>query len=302
MSDLEDLRTTVRDFLSVHAPVRSQLTDDNAVWKRLTAELGLMSLPSEELPFSYTCAVLQETGRVLLRAPYLPTVVAATALTALGDTTHLSGLADGSVIAALALDGSLEEVAHAAEATLLLLAVGDDLYVVDDFTTEPLDPLDPTRPRARVTARPGRLVGNASHARDLLWVGLAAECVGAAHRVLEMTVEHLLVREQFGRPLGSFQALRHRVADLTVAVEAATSSAWYAAQAIEDLPVVAPLAKAVAADAFVQIAGDSVQLHGGIGFTWEHDLHLYFKRAWTTALTNGNSRALRRLAFERAGR
>ena len=302
MTELEDLRSSVRDFLSTHAPVRSQPDADASVWKRMTAELGLMSLPSEDVPFSYISTVLEETGRVLLQAPYLPSVVAATALHGLGDDRHLPGLADGSVTAALALDGQLDRVAHAAGATILLLADGDDLYLVEDFTAEPLEALDPTRPLARVAVRPGRRVGSAVRARDLMLVALAAESVGAARRVLELTVDHLRVREQFGRPLGSFQALRHRVADLTVAVEAATSCTWYASRDTDDLPVAAPLAKAVASDAFVRVCGESIQLHGGIGFTWEHDVQLYFKRAWTTALLHGDSRALRRLAFERAGR
>ncbi len=302
MNEVDELRSAVRGFLTTQAPVRAQLTEDPSVWKRLTAEMGLMSLPSEGMPFSYVCAVLEETGRVLLRAPYLSSVVAAAALHELGDTSFTAGLADGSVTAALALDGRLDQVAHAAGASLLLLAEGDDLLVVEDFTAEPLDPLDQTRPQARVSvATAGRRVGTAWHARHLHHVALAAESVGAAQRILEATVGHLRVREQFGRPLGSFQALRHRIADLTVEVEAATSSAWYAARATDDLPVAAPLAKAVAADAFVHVAGASIQLHGGIGFTWEHDAHLYFKRAWTTALTHGDSRSLRRLAFERAG-
>jgi len=302
MSDLDDLRSAVRSFLATHAPVRAQLTDDPSVWKRLTAEMGLMSLPSEGMPFSYVCAVLEETGRVLLRAPYLSSVVAAATLQELGDTTFAQGLADGSVTAALALDGQLDQVVDAAGASVLLLAEGDDLLVVDDFTAEPLDPMDQTRPQARVVlGAPGHRVGKAWHARDLQHVALAAESVGAAQRVVELAVEHLRVREQFGRPLGSFQALRHRIADLTVAVEAATSCAWYAARATEDLPIAAPLSKAVAADAFVQVAAENIQLHGGIGFTWEHDAHLYFKRAWTTSLMHGDSRTLRHLAFERAG-
>ncbi|MGB8650335.1 MAG: acyl-CoA dehydrogenase family protein [Mycobacteriales bacterium] len=297
MSELDDLRTTVRGFLAANAPVRSQLQDDPSVWKRLTGDLGLMSLPAEGAPFSWVATVLEETGRVLLRAPYLSSVVAATLL----DGDVAAGLADGSITAALALDG-YEQVVDAAGATVLLAAVGDDLVLVEDFTAEPLDTMDPTRPQARVTGlMRGTTVGSASHARDLLHVALAAESVGAAQRVVELTVEHLKVREQFGRPLGSFQALRHRVADMTVAVEAATSSAWYAAQATHDLPVAAPLAKAVAADAFVQVAGDAIQLFGGIGFTWEHDAHLYFKRAWTTALMHGDSRTLKRLAFGRSG-
>jgi alkylation response protein AidB-like acyl-CoA dehydrogenase len=153
------------------------------------------------------------------------------------------------------------------------------------------------REAARVEHDGGRVVGSASYARDLHWSALAAESVGAAQAVLELAVQHLKDREQFGRPLGSFQALRHRVADLTVLVEAARSSAWYAAT---DLTA-APLAKAVAADAFVTVAGECLQLFGGIGFTWEHQAHLYFKRAWTTALSHGDSASLRALAFERSG-
>jgi hypothetical protein len=296
MSELDDLRSATRGFLSTHAPVRNRLEHDPQIWKRLTTELGLMSLAGPDVPLTYVTAVLEETGRVLLRAPYLPTIVAALAL----PQSELSeGLSDGSVIAAIAIDG-LDQVPYAEQADVLLVAEGDDLVLVEDFTATPLKPLDPTRPQARVSRGSGRVVGSAQRTRELHQVALAAESVGAAQRVLEMTVEHLLTREQFGRPLGSFQALRHRVADLTVLVESATSTLWYAGQPGTDLAVAAPLAKASAADAFVAVVGDCLQLHGGIGFTWEHELHLYFKRAWTTAPTHGDSAALRRQAFERA--
>ncbi|MCU1594013.1 MAG: acd [Frankiales bacterium] len=296
MSELEDLRAATRDLLATQAPVRSNLEDNPGIWKRLSSEMGLTSLPVEA-PLSWTSAALEETGRVLLRAPFLPTVVAAGALNALGQ--DVAGLADGSVTAALALDG-LDIVPYATDAVLLLVARDDELFVVDDFTVEALETLDLTRPAGRVTATTGRRVGTASYARDLQHLALAAESVGAAHRVLELVVEHLLVRRQFGRPLGSFQALRHRVADLTVLVEAATSSTWYAAQEGDDFAVAAPLARALAVEAFVAVAGDAIQLFGGIGFTWEHDAHLYFKRAWTTALSS-DTRALKKLAFQRSG-
>ncbi|HUR50909.1 MAG TPA: acyl-CoA dehydrogenase family protein [Mycobacteriales bacterium] len=294
MTELDDLRAAVRDLLRASAPPRSALADDPALWKRLSTEMGLTALPVEDVPWSWVTAVVEETGRVLLRSPYLPTVVAAAALHHAGEPVE--GLADGSTTAALALDGGLGAVAHAADADVLLVAEGDDLLLVERFTATPVEHLDITRPFASVTHEGGRVVGSASHARDLHWSALAAESVGAAQAVLELAVAHLKAREQFGRPLGSFQALRHRVADLTVLVEAARSSAWYAAT--RDLSS-APLAKAVAADAFVTVAGECLQLFGGIGFTWEHDAHLYFKRAWTTALTHGDSAALRALAFER---
>jgi hypothetical protein len=292
MNELEDLRTAVRDLLVTHAPPRAALQDDPSLWKRLSSEMGLTALPAEDdVPWSWVTPVLEESGRVLLRAPLLSTLVAAALL-------DDAALTDGSATAALALDGDLTQVADASGASMLLLAEGDDLLLVTDFEAEPVDVLDVTRPHARVTVRnPGARVGSASHARDLHWSALAAESVGAASAVLGLTVEHLRTRHQFGRPLGSFQALRHRVADLTVLVEGARSSAWYAADHLE----AAPLAKAVAADAFVTVAGECIQLLGGIGFTWEHDAHLYFKRAWTTSLRHGTGAELRALAFDRSG-
>jgi len=317
MSDLDDLRDSVRGFLDKHAPLRG----DGDTWPRLSTELGLPGLAVAEAhggsggSWLELAVVLEETGRCLLRAPYLSTVVAAAAVTGADDL--LTSLADGSTRAALALDedvqvdgdrvsGTLAQVVDAPGADLLLVRTGGALYAVEGFEVEPLTTLDETRPQGRVvlTRAPARAVGDADRARDLLHLGLAAESVGAMRRCLELTVEHLKVREQFGRPLGSFQALRHRVADLTVATEAAASSTWYAAKAAADdaphLPVAAPLAKATAADAFAQVAGETIQLHGGIGFTWEHDAHLFFKRAWTTRLMHGSSLDLRRLAYDRA--
>ena len=329
--ELRELRSAVRGFLEQHAPVRAQLSADSTAWKRLTEELGLAGLPVAEehggagASFVEVAVVLEECGRSLLRAPYLSTVVAATVLQELGAVDLLPSLADGSAPVALVLHGgvrsdagrltgTVEQVVDAAEAALLLVAADDGLHVVPrdapGVTVTPLQPLDATRPQARVelASAAARQVGGPAtveHAVDLLHVALAAESVGAAERCVEMVVEHLKVREQFGRPLGSFQALRHRVADLTVEVEAARSTAWYAARAAaglsDDLAVVAPLAHATCADAFRSVAGESIQLHGGIGFTWEHDAHLYFKRAWTTGLLHGDSRTLRRRAAARAG-
>ena len=293
MTEVDDLRAATRDLLQDNAPVRSNTEDNPGIWKRLAVEMGLAALPTEA-PLSWTATVVEEAGRVLLRAPYLQTAVAAAVL------PDRPGLADGSLTAALALDGWLDAVPFAATADVLLTTKGDELWVVDTFSAEAVEPLDLTRPAARVQVSAGTHAGSAERARDLESVLVASECVGASQRLLELVVEHLLVRTQFGRPLGSFQALRHKVADLTVLLESARSTTWYAASEPEDVAVVAPLARALASEAFVTIAGESIQLFGGIGFTWEHDAHLYFKRAWTTALAS-DSKALKKLAFERSG-
>ncbi|MCW2669791.1 MAG: putative acyl-CoA dehydrogenase, partial [Frankiales bacterium] len=133
MTELDDLRSAARDFLRDNAAVRSNLQDDPGVWKRLSTEMGLTALPVEDVPLSWVTTVVEETGRVLLRAPYLSTVVAAAALKAAGDEQHLPGLADGSVTAALALNGNLDQVPHAADADLLLVAKGDELWVVEEL-------------------------------------------------------------------------------------------------------------------------------------------------------------------------
>jgi alkylation response protein AidB-like acyl-CoA dehydrogenase len=158
---------------------------------------------------------------------------------------------------------------------------------------------------AKPLADPGEGAALVQRGCDVYSVGLALEAVGAAARCLEFTVEYLGERVQFGRPIGSFQALKHRCADLVTELEAARSTAYYASWAVdsapEELPVVGPLARALGNDTFLHIAAESIQLHGGIGFTWEHDAHLYFKRAKSTDLLGGGSRALRRLVGERAG-
>jgi alkylation response protein AidB-like acyl-CoA dehydrogenase len=162
-------------------------------------------------------------------------------------------------------------------------------------TIEPRTMLDLTRPMAHVTLNEVRvdreaLLGEPGRARaafertlDLARVALAAEAVGVAEATLEMTTAYVKDRVQFGRPVGSFQAVKHRLADMMVAVEAARSASWYAAcvadELADELPEAASIAKAACSDAAFECAAGAIQLHGGIGFTWEHDAHLYFKRA-----------------------
>ncbi|MFI0444371.1 acyl-CoA dehydrogenase family protein [Actinomadura sp. 6N118] len=235
----------------------------------------------------------------------------------------LPGIADGTTIATLAwnendrwdlgsitmtarrsgdgwiLDGTKTYVLDGHIADLVLVAartpLGLSLFAVDGsagLARTPLPVLDQTRKLARLdfAAVPARLVGPEggaeavlAHTLDIAAVSLAAEQLGGAQISLDMTVEYAKVRHQFGRPIGSFQAIKHRCADMFVQVESARSAVLQAAATADEdpgeLPVAAALAKAFCSDAYFHTAGESIQIHGGIGFTWEHDAHLYFKRA-----------------------
>ena len=124
-------------------------------------------------------------------------------------------------------------------------------------------------------------------------VALCAESCGGAEKVLELSVAYAKVREQFGRPIGSFQAIQHKCADMMVQVESSKSATYYAAWAVAndvpEAPLAAAMAKAYCSDAFRQVAGEGIQIHGGIGFTWEHDMHIYFKRAKSSEVTFGDA-------------
>lgn len=196
--------------------------------------------------------------------------------------------------------GTKEHVLDADGADLLLVAArtgaGISLFEVPvegaGARREPVVTMDQTRSQARwvLSGAEARLVGAdgdghrvLSHVRDLACVALAGEQTGAAGRCLELTVEHVLQRVQFGRQIGSFQAVKHRLADAYVLVESARSAALGAAFAADEepaaLPRLAAVAGSVCSEAFSAVAGEMIQLHGGIGITWEHDAHRYFKRA-----------------------
>jgi alkylation response protein AidB-like acyl-CoA dehydrogenase len=192
------------------------------------------------------------------------------------------------------------------------------LFAVDGsapgLTRTPLSTMDQTRKQARLelSNTPARLIGAEgqgwavlSKVLDLAAVALAAEQVGGAQKVLEMSVEYAKVRVQFGRPIGSFQAIKHKCADMLLEVESAKSAAYYAGWAAaednDELPVVASLAKAYCSDAYFHAAAENIQIHGGIGFTWEHPAHLYFKRAKSSELMLGDPSYHRELLAQRIG-
>ncbi|GAA4594913.1 acyl-CoA dehydrogenase family protein [Planotetraspora phitsanulokensis] len=277
-----------------------------------------------------THVVCEELGRALNPVPYLGSAVLATeALLACGATEPLPGLADGSRVAALAwaengtwdpaaIQARVEDGRLTGVKDHVLDGARADLFVVPARTregglavclaepsppavrVEPLATLDQTRLQARVTfdSAPVRLI--CADGRRVLErliavaaTALSAEQLGGAGRCLEMTLAHVKTREQFGRPIGSFQAVRHRLADLYVLVESARSVSYDAAHALTgdapDLAVRAATAQAYCAEAFSAVAAETIQLHGGIGFTWEHEAHLYFKRAHSAAKLFGDA-------------
>jgi alkylation response protein AidB-like acyl-CoA dehydrogenase len=182
------------------------------------------------------------------------------------------------------------------------------------FSATAMRTMDQTRKQARLIfdSTPARLVGREgdgwpaiSAMLDLAVVALAAEQAGGAQKVLEMAVEYAKVRIQFGRPIGSFQAIKHKCADMVLDVESAKSAAYYAGRAAdagdEELPVLASLAKACCSEAYSRAAAENIQVHGGIGFTWEHPAHLYFKRAKSSELIFGDPGYHRELLAQRIG-
>jgi alkylation response protein AidB-like acyl-CoA dehydrogenase len=252
--------------------------------------------------FLDAAVVLEESGRALLDAPLLPTLVA----TAATDDAALSAAVVAGAAASVSTDRAL--VPDAGRAGWIVSAAADGLWVSETFTVGDPRGLDATRELFPVEVRDRRPVGDetaSARAVDLLRLALSVEAVGVSRWCLETTVDYLKTREQFDRPIGSFQALQHRAADLLVRLESATSTAYYAAWAAAEspaeLPVVAPLALSVCGAAAYDVAADTIQLHGGIGFTWEHRAHLYFKRATATRLLLGDSHVQRALVRSRAG-
>lgn len=206
------------------------------------------------------------------------------------------------------LSGTKTFVPDGASATMLVVAarregtVGEDgvsLFVMpadgNGVERRALPTVDQTRHQAEITLKDVRVPADSllgaegegwpilSSALDGALVGLAAEQLGGAQRCLDMTVAYAKERVQFGRPIGSFQAIKHKCADMLVLIESARSAVYYAAAAQAEgdpeLPTLASLAKAYCSDAYFRCAADSIQIHGGVGFTWEYDVHLYFKRA-----------------------
>jgi alkylation response protein AidB-like acyl-CoA dehydrogenase len=299
----ELLAETVAALVTKHAgpaAVRSAMESDRgydeSLWQLLCEQVGAAALVvPEELggaggELADAATVLQELGRSLVPSPLLGTTLAELALLTAPepDADTLAGLAEGSSIGALVLDA--DYVVNGDIADVVLAAVDGQLSRWTRFSAQPVVTMDPTRRLARVQLEDSVALGPDPGLADFAAILLAAEQIGAAERCLELTVEYTKSRVQFGRPIGSFQALKHRMADLYVATAAARAVVDDACG--DPTPTSAATARLAASEALCKVAAEGIQLHGGIAITWEHDMHLYFKRAHGSAQLLGSPREL----------
>ena len=285
------------DPAAVRAAMESDRGYDESLWRLLCEQVGAAALViPEELggaggELADAATVLQELGRALVPSPLLGTTLAELALLAANepDAATLEKLAEGSSIGALVLDRDYVVNGDIAD---IVVAADGQLSRWTRFTAQPVATMDPTRRLARVRPDESETIGADPGIADTAAILLAAEQIGAAERCLELTVEYTKERVQFGRPIGSFQALKHRMADLYVTVAAAKA---VVSEACDDpTPTNAATARLAATEALQTVAAEAIQLHGGIAITWEHDMHLYFKRAHGSAQLLGSPRELLR--------
>ena len=306
----ELLRETVAALVAKHAApaaVRQAMEAehgyDESLWRLLCEQVGAAALvvPEEYGGAGGTlgdaAVVIEELGKRLVPSPLLGTTLAELALltAAEPDADALGSLAEGAAIGAVVFDSDYVVNGDIAE---IVIATNDGkLDRWTTFSAEPMISMDPTRRLAHVTPQSTAPVGTDPGIADLAAILLAAESIGAAARCLDLTVQYTKERQQFGRPIGSFQALKHRMADLYVAVQAARAVVNDALE--KPSATSAALARVAAIEAFGTVAAEGIQLHGGIAITWEHDMQLYFKRAHGSSQLLGPAREhLRRLESE----
>jgi alkylation response protein AidB-like acyl-CoA dehydrogenase len=315
--DQRDIQRTARDLLAERARperVREHAEagrSDEALWREL-CELGWPGIAvSEEyggqglgrIELSILC---EELGRTLAPVPFLASALAATVIEQAGSSEQqehwLPGLASGETVGALGAScgGTAELVIGAPEAQVIVL-IDEDLtartLTPEQAEVSPLASIDPTRSAAHVSATEDAgetLSGDVSAGVDRALVAVSSELVGVCDRALEMTVAYVKERRQFGVPVGSYQAVSHRCAQMLLDTEKARATAAFAAWTADAEPgrlaEAAAMAKAAASDAGREVTASAIQAHGGIGFTWEADVHWLYKRAQLDAAQLGGAK------------
>ena len=327
---LQEAARALLDDRAGHDQVRAHLHSgrpyDESLWRALSDQgwLGI-ALPEAQggvgLSWVEAAVLLEQIGRHTAPVPFLANLLAVTALTAAGEPwgEWVAGLVAGERMGCVGwakhrdalravpsgdswtLSGRVGPVEGAAVADIAVVVVADAVYAVDleRAGRPPAEPaMDDTRVLSWLTLdeAPASRLGGPALAAEILdrgAVGASAEMLGGSDRVLEMAVQYAKDRVQFDQPIGSFQAIKHRCADMLVDVEGMRSSTWYAAWALAagdpDASAAASTAKVWSSDAAKRVMASGLQVHGGIGFTWEHDLHLYMKRSQFDRLSYGDA-------------
>jgi alkylation response protein AidB-like acyl-CoA dehydrogenase len=320
----DEIRRAAGALLARRSPIErvreaaESRTYDPALWRELVG-LGWPGLAIPEahggvgLGLVELVAVLEQTGYAVAPTPLLADVCAALVLDAAGTDAQrarwLPGIAAGEHTATIgaARDGLAPAMPDAAGAAVLLFAEADGQVVLatpDGCTIEPRESVDRTRRHARVQRVAGESLGEAAAGLARAEVALAAELVGLAQRALDIAVAYVRERRQFGHPVGAFQGVSHRCAEMLMLTESARSATYFAAWTAdarpEQLDAASAMAKASAADAARRVAAMAIQAHGASGFTWEVDVHWIYKRAYATAGQLASADACRRRVAELA--
>jgi alkylation response protein AidB-like acyl-CoA dehydrogenase len=318
------IKETAREMLAKRSPLSAvrraaeSRTYDDALWKEI-CELGWPGIAIDEehggqgLGMVELVILSEELGYACAASPFLSNASAGLFIQHAGSDEQrerwLPGIASGEGRGAAAFEPRSNDLVLDAEgAAVLVLNDGDDAVLVEpgDARIEAVELIDATRAYARVSAPGGEsLPGDLEPAADRSVVALAAELTGVAQRAMELAVDYAKERQQFNRPIGAYQAVSHRCAGMLYDTEEARSLTYYAAWCAdaepESLPLAASMAKARASDAAWRVTNDALQVLGGIGFTWEHDLHFLLKRAKVGAELLGDTRMHRERVASLAG-
>jgi len=301
--DQKEIKGVAHELLATRSPfakVREAAESgryDESLWAELV-ELGWPGIAvaqeygGQGLGAIELAVLLEELGYACAASPFFSTATVAAVIQAAGSAEQCSrwlpGLASGEITAGL---GAWEMAADAEGAAVVLIIDGEEALLVASPATETLTAIDPTRRFASVSGEGIPLGGGAA---DRARAAIAAEVVGVSQRALDMTLAYVKERKQFGVPVGSFQAVGHRCAEMLLQTEGIRSAAYYAAWAAgadpELLPEAAALAGASAGDGGRDVTAAAIQMHGGIGFTWEADVHWLYKRAQVDAALLGSSK------------
>jgi alkylation response protein AidB-like acyl-CoA dehydrogenase len=323
--DQQAIKSTAREFLASRfkpEKVRELAESgeyDDGLWKEIS-ELGWpgIFIPEDNggqgLGVVELVILQEELGYSLAPTPFLSNAAAGLVLLHAGSDEQrerwLPGIASGEARGTVGVvrdgEAALVPDADSADVIVLLENGGGTVVEASGAQAEPVRTIDDTRRFSRVGANGGEpLGGDPAPGLDRIEVALAAENVGVSQKAMEMAVAYAKERQQFGRPIGAYQAVSHRCAQMLLETEGARSNTYYAGWAAdnepESLPVAASMAKAYASDAGWRVTASALQVHGGIGFTWEHDLHFFLKRAKTNGHLFGSPREHRDRVAELSG-